>query len=350
MRFITCFALTFSILLSAQSFAEELKIFTWEDYISDTLIEEFEERYGHTVSQVYFENEMLRDAVVYSGKALAYDLFIIDGQTIGELGRASILGDLSNTLKEGNSNFTEVSRRACGGIGIPYSNGTMGVAFRSSKVAEGITSWMDVFDYALKHPQTVVIPDDDVDTIAIALLALGFDPMTENEVELAQAYKLLMKVREQLLVIRAAIGYALDKKSGSKMEVAVIYSGEKEQIASYTEQDDWFYTIPQEGTLMWHECFSVHKDRPISKASIEFLNFINTPERSALNAEEMWFASSNRHVLGLASDDYLLDEELFPTGLDSGSSFTYKTLSKEASDLRSQILFVIHNQRYKTKK
>ncbi|MGR5389197.1 polyamine ABC transporter substrate-binding protein [Vibrio crassostreae] len=350
MRFITCFSLTFSIFLSTQSFSEELKIFTWEDYISDTLIEEFEEQYGHTVSQVYFENEMLRDAVVYSGKALAYDLFIIDGQTIGELGSASILGDLSNTLKEGNSNFTEVSRRACGGIGIPYSNGTMGVAFRSSKVAEGITSWMDVFDYALKHPQTVVIPDDDVDTIAIALLALGFDPMTENEVELTQAYKLLMKVREQLLVIRAGIGYALDKKSGSKMEVAVIYSGEKEQIASYTEQDDWIYTIPQEGTLMWHECFSVHKDRPISKASIEFLNFINTPERSALNAEEMWFASSNRNVLDLASDDYLLDEELFPTGLASGSSFTYKTLSKEASDLRSQILFVIHNQKYKTKK
>lgn len=350
MHFLTYFALTCSIFLSAQSFAEELKVFTWEDYISDTLIEEFEEQYGHTVSQVYFENEMLRDAVVYSGKVLAYDLFIIDGSTIGDLGRSGILRDLSNILNEGNSNFTDVSRRVCGAYGIPYSNGTMGVGFRSSKVTEGITSWMDVFDYALKHPQTVVIPDDDVDTIAIALLALGFDPMTENEVELKQAYKLLMKVREQLLVIRAAIGYALDKKSDSKMEVAVIYSGEKEQIASYTEQDDWIYTIPQEGTLRWHECFSVHKGRPISKASIEFLNFINTPERSTLNAEEMWFASSNRHVLDFATDDYLLDEELFPTGLDSGSSFTYKTLSKEASNLRSQILFVIHNQKDKTNK
>lgn len=205
MRFLTCFTLTCTIFLSARCFAEELKIFTWEDYISDILIEEFEEQYGHTVSQVYFENEMLRDAVVYSGKALAYDLFIIDGQTIGELGKAGTLGDLSNTLKEGNSNFTEESRRACGVHGIPYANGTMGVAFRSSRATEGITSWMDVFDYALEHPQTVVIPDDDVDTIAIALLALGFDPMTENEVELAQAYKLLMKVREQLLVIRAAI-------------------------------------------------------------------------------------------------------------------------------------------------
>ena len=51
-------ALTFSIFLSTQSFSEELKIFTWEDYISDTLIEEFEEQYGHTVSQVYFENKV----------------------------------------------------------------------------------------------------------------------------------------------------------------------------------------------------------------------------------------------------------------------------------------------------
>lgn len=345
MRFLICFSLTCTIFLSAQSSAEELKIFIWEDYISDTLIEEFEEQYGHTVSQVYFDSEMLRDVVVYSGKALAYDLFIIDGQTLSELGSEGLLGDLSNSLEEGNSNFTDESRRVCEPYGIPYSNGSMGVAFRSTKATEGITSWMDVFDYALKYPQTVVIPDDDLDTIAIALLALGFDPMTENEVELVQAYKLLMKVRKQLLVMRTGVGYALDKRSGSKMEVAVIYSGEKEQIASYTEQDDWIYIIPQEGTLIWHECFSVHKDKPISKASIEFLNFINTPERAAINAEEVWFASSNRHALDIATDDYLLDEELFPTGLDSSLSFTYKTLSKEALDLRSQILTVIHNQR-----
>ncbi|MEQ6344339.1 polyamine ABC transporter substrate-binding protein [Vibrio cyclitrophicus] len=345
MRFLTCFALTCSILFSVQSFAEEIKIFTWEDYISDTVIEKFEKQYGHTVSQVYFESEMLRDVVVYSGKALAYDLFIIDGLTIDELGREGILGDLSNVLEGDNSYFTDISRGVCGSYGIPYSNGTMGVAFRSSKATEGITSWMDVFDYALQNPQTVVIPDDDVDTIAIALLALGFDPMTENEVELAQAYKLLMKVRDQLLVVRTGIGYALDKRSASKMEVTVIYSGEKEQIASYTEQDDWTYTIPQEGTLMWHECFSVHKEKPVSKASIEFLNFINSPEIAAVNAEEMWFASSNRHVLDFATDEYLQDEELFPMALDNTSSFTYKTLSKEASDLRSQILTVIHNQK-----
>lgn len=99
MRFLTCFALTCSILFSVQSFAEEIKIFTWEDYISDTVIEKFEKQYGHTVSQVYFESEMLRDVVVYSGKALAYDLFIIDGLTIDELGREGILGDLSNVLE-----------------------------------------------------------------------------------------------------------------------------------------------------------------------------------------------------------------------------------------------------------
>ncbi|NOI66887.1 spermidine/putrescine ABC transporter substrate-binding protein [Vibrio sp. 99-8-1] len=350
MRFLTCFSLTCSIFFSTQSIAESLKIFIWEDYISDTLIEEFEEQYGHTVSQVYFESERLRNVVVYSGKALAYDLFIIDGSSLDELGSEGFLGDLSNTLDDRNSSFTDVSRRVCEPYGIPYVNGTMGVAFRSSKVTEGITSWMDVFDYALEHPLTVVIPDDDVDTVAIALLALGFDPMTENEVELAQAYKLLMKVREQLLVIRTGVSYARDKKSGSKMEVAVIYSGEKGQIASYTEQDDWIYTIPQEGTLMWHECFSVNKEKPIGKASIEFLNFINTPERSATNAEEMWFASSNKHVLDFASDDYLLDDELFPMGLDSNLSFTYKRLSKEALDLRSRILTVIHNKKEKIEK
>lgn len=330
---------------SAHCFADELKIFTWEDYISETLIEEFENKFGHTVSQIYFENEMLRDVVVYSGKAMAYDLFIIDGQTLTELGESGLLAKLPSVLEQKNAHFTDSSNQTCSPYGIPYSHGTMGIGYRTSKVDSEVNSWMDIFTYAMENPQTVVLPNDDLDTTAIALLALGFDPMTENKDELEQAYRLLLEVRKELLVLRTSIGYALDKKTNSKMEMAVLYSGETEQIASETNQDDWTYTIPSEGTLVWHECLSTHIEKPISQASIDFLNFINEPNNAIINAEEMWFASSNKYVLDSASEDYLDDEELFPKTLNSDTWFSYKKLSIEAEQYRSRILTVLRNNK-----
>ena len=345
MRTITTLLSLMALFFGTNCLAGELKIFTWEDYISDTLIREFEDTYGHTVSQIYFENEMLRDVVVYSGKALAYDLFIIDGLTLRELGESGHLAKLSGVLDQESSNFTEVANQVCGPYGIPYSQGTMGIGYRTIKVDREINSWMDIFDYARDNPQTVVIPNDDIDTTAIALLALGFNPMTEDKKELEQAYNLIMKTHKDLLAFRTSIGYVLDKKMDSKMEMAILYSGEKEQVSLITNQEDWVYTIPNEGTLLWHECLSAHIEKPISKASIDFLNFINKPDNAVNNAEEMWFSSSNQYVLDSASEEYLHDEELFPENLDSDTSFSYKRLSTEAENFRSQIITVLQNSK-----
>ncbi len=221
----------------------------------------------------------------------------------------------------------------------------MGIGYRTSVVASPISTWMDVFVYALENPRTVVLPGDDLDTIAIALMALGYHPMSENESELKQAYQLLLKVKDKLLVLRTSIGYALDKKDKSEMEVAVMYSGETELIGEVTEQDDWVYTIPDEGTLLWHECLTTHINKPISNAAKEFLSHINETDNAVKNAEEIWFASSNINALGSASEEYLQDEELFPVNLTDANSHEYKSLSRDAENLRSQILSVIQNRK-----
>ncbi len=340
-----CALINLFFFLALQAKADELKIFTWEDFFSESVIEDFESKYGHTVSLIFFESEMLRDAVVYSGKAAAYDLIIMDGLTLGELGEAGTLADMSSAIAKGDQIFTTNANKACSKYGVPYAHGTMGIGYRTSVVASPISTWMDVFVYALENPRTVVLPGDDLDTIAIALMALGYHPMSENESELKQAYQLLLKVKDKLLVLRTSIGYALDKKDKSEMEVAVMYSGETELIGEVTEQDDWVYTIPDEGTLLWHECLTTHINKPISNAAKEFLSHINETDNAVKNAEEIWFASSNINALGSASEEYLQDEELFPVNLTDANSHEYKSLSRDAENLRSQILSVIQNRK-----
>jgi len=324
--------------------ADEIQLFTWEEYFSDEVIKRFEEETNHTVNQIYFENESLRDEVMFSGKAAAYDLVILDGYTLSVLGEQGILSKLDTALSDDLHLFTDKSEEACHDYGIPYAYGTIGIGFRNSKVKQTITSWMDVFDYAKENPGSVIIPDEDTDTVAIALMALGYNPMSKDEAELKQAFTLLQSVIGDLLVFRNGLGYALDKGKQSKMDMAVFYSGEKEQISIATGQDDWEYIIPEEGTLVWHECLSAHTEKPMKPSTIEFLRYINNPANAAKNAQDIWFATANKDALKWATEDYINDEELFPAEFASSKYYNYQILDYNALKIRGNILNVLSNQ------
>ncbi|MGF1695262.1 extracellular solute-binding protein [Vibrio lamellibrachiae] len=324
-------------------FADEIRLLTWEEYFSSELISEFEQQTGHTLKQVYFESEALRDQVVYSGKAKAYDLFIIDGYTLQQLGEEGVLSRVDRSLAEGN--FSKDSVAACKDYGVPYSFGSIGIGYRGSKVDKTFNSWMDVFDYAKENPNTVVMPDEDLDTAGIALMALGYHPMSTSENELKEAYQLLDGVVGSLLAFRNTLGYAMDKGADSSMDVSVFYSGEKEQISIATNQDDWEYVIPTEGTLMWYECFSSHVDRPINEATRSFLNFINKPQNAINNAQSIWFATTNNKALKLAENDYLKDSELFPKVTEKTKNYSYDVIDEKSQQIRANIINILSSDK-----
>ncbi|WP_435237468.1 ABC transporter substrate-binding protein [Psychromonas sp. PT13] len=341
MRFLHVITILLTYLLCSFSLADEIKIFTWEDNFSPKVISDFEKQSGHTIKQIYFDSEMLRDQVVYTNKANVYDLFVVDNLTLEVLIAKGIVSELANSLLGDSSNFRADANTACGKYGIPQAFGSMGIGYRSSKVSKPLTSWMDVFEYAKQVPGSVIIPNENIDTTAIALMALGYKPMSTNESELKEAYQLLNSVITNLLAFRNGFGYAMDKGKESKAEVMVFYSGEKENIEKVTEQDDWVYTIPNEGTLLWHECLSSHRDKPMNQATIDFVKFINTPNNAIKNAQEFWFATPNKAALKLASDDYRNDQELFPTNLSVDRSFHYERLDKATLNTRSKIISVL---------
>lgn len=331
----------FTCFLGPSVFADEIKLFIWEEYLSSEVINDFEKQSGHSVKQIYFESEMLRDSVVHSGKATAYDLFIVDSLTLKILAGKGILSQLGRDLLSDSYHFRADANTACGEYGVPYAYGSMGIGYRSSKVNKPLNSWMDVFEYAKQVPGSVVIPDEDIDTNAIALMALGYHPMSNNQSELKEAYQLLVSVIDKLLVFRNSAGYAQDKKEQSKMDVAIFYSGEKESIAKATGQDDWVYTIPKEGTLLWYECLASHVNKPMNPATVEFIKFINKPSNAIKNAQDMWFATLNKDALKLADDEYLNDSELFPVNLSLSHLFHYEMLDEVSLKTRAKIVSVL---------
>ncbi|WP_339718388.1 extracellular solute-binding protein [Marinomonas primoryensis] len=328
-------------LLSSFLRADEVKLLIWEENFSSDLIKRFEDKSGHTVSLTYFENEMIRDEIVYTGKAKVYDLFILDGYTLSVFMKEGILRKIDNSILNVSNRFTIDSNSACKEYGIPYAYGSMGIGYRSSQVDMQFSSWMDIFDYAKQEPGKLVLPYEDIDTIAIALLALGYHPMTSSEQELKEAYHLLDGVIDSLLALSNSAGYALEKRNKSEMDVAVFYSGEKTLISNATGHDDWEYVIPNEGTLMWFECLASHIDKQMSKATLEFLEFIIEPRNAGKNAQDIWFATANKEALNFTSKEYHDDKELFPVGMKDKKIYHYEHIDAASLSIRANILAVL---------
>ena len=86
------------VCLTSGVFADEVKIYTWEGYIAESVIEQFKRETGHTIKQAHYDDERLRDTVISSGRARAYDLIIVDDYFIRLVDKNESFHDLSRVL------------------------------------------------------------------------------------------------------------------------------------------------------------------------------------------------------------------------------------------------------------
>lgn len=334
-----------SVLTSLTCWSDEIKIYTWEDYISPAIIDQFTKETGHTVSQIYFENEQLRDEVIMSDRVLAYDLIIIDSSSLNSMNEKGLMRTFSPDELPNIRHISSSARQACSNAGIPYTWGTMGIAYRTSRFDTPVDSWMAILQPQPKHHQKIAIPLDDIDTIAPALFVLGYDPFTSNKTELIQAFELLNQLKPYVKVFRNAQSYANDYRTDSDLDIAIAFSGETESIKTATQQNDWQYIIPKEGSMIWYECFASPKGVPMKPATLQFLNFINRPKISALNAEAIWFATTNDDALRYASDTYLSDTEIFPDKKALQRSVPYQPIDLNGLKFRTRMISVLDTQK-----
>lgn len=334
---------SYVLFLSSFTSADEIRIYTWEEYISDELVERFEKETGHTVKQVFFENELLRDEVINTGRGNIYDLVIVDSINAQSMTDRGLFHSQTALNIQNKEHLNKQSIEACGVGGNPYMWGTMGIAYRTSQNPNPITSWMDIFQPDPANVGKFTVPLDDVDTTAMALLALGMDPFSSNKEDLVNAFELLKGLKNNVLEFRNTVSYTLENQDQSKISLGVAYSGESYILNSETNVDDWVYTVPKEGTLIWYECFAAPAAKPVKPSTIEFLSFLNRPDIAAENAEAVWYATVNDSAILQTSEEYQNDTELFPGKEIIDKSFYYKPVNLDGLKLRNRMISVLNN-------
>ncbi|PLX38480.1 MAG: spermidine/putrescine ABC transporter substrate-binding protein PotF [Hyphomicrobiales bacterium] len=336
----------------ASASAEELRIFNWADYFGADTVANFQTETGIDVSLDYYDsNEVLETKLLAGGSG--YDLvFPATSNAVREFQAGALAEiDTSKLSNYGNLNPKILASldQVPGGrkIGVPYTWGTVGIAYNAKLVAERIgdqpLNSLDVIfkpEIAEKLKDCgIAVLDSPFEISSVALNYLGADPYTNNADDLKKAEDLLATAAKSVRYFHNQ--RATNDLASGDICVALIYSGDAGIAAMRAEEAgngvEVGYAIPQEGTLMWIDLMAIPADAPNAAAAYKFIDYMLKPEVVAEVTNLVYFANANKEADAHVDPAILGDENVYPGDEVMGRLFPDKTLGAKEQRLRTRL-------------
>ena len=277
----------------------ELNIYMWQQYISDDLVKAFEEENNRKVNLSYMSDNADAINKLTAGGGEEYDLIMTCDAYMESLIAGGYIEEINLDNVPNSSNINDaywVSKGYC----VPYLMNYIYVVYDSATCPIEITGYNDLIDPALKGQISTI--DGARNLFPMALVALGYDPNSTNEQEIAEAYEWLVKFNENV----AAYGNAEQNLTNGTVSVAVTYDGnaswamaEKDTIKIADFTDD--------AIQLGMDLFVIPKGAKHVDLAEKFLNYICTPEVMAKNLDEFPYSCPNDAAVEVASETYKND-------------------------------------------
>ena len=277
----------------------ELNVYMWQQYISDDLIANFEKENNCKVNLSYMSDNADAINKLTAGGGEEYDLIM----TCDAYMESLIAGDyveeinLDNVPNSKNINDAYwVSKGYC----VPYLMNYIYVVYDSETCPIEITGYNDLLDPALKGQISTI--DGARNLFPMALIALGYDPNSTDEGEIAEAYEWLTKFNANV----AAYGNAEQNLTNGTVSVAVTYDGNASWAMA---EKDSFKIAPftKDAIQLGMDLYVIPKGATHVDLAEKFLEYICTPEVMAANLEEFPYSCPNDAAVAAASEKYQND-------------------------------------------
>ena len=310
-----CLALTLFFLTPAALAANEVNVYNWEDYISDEVIELFEQETGIRVNYMRFttNEDML---VQVTADPVNYDVIFPSDYAIERLISQNLLEELDYSLLPHaeyvlgwlqNPGYDEN-----GAHSVPYMWGTVGILYNTAMVDEEVDSWAIMFDENCKD--NVFMMDSIRDSIGIALKYLGYSVNERSQEALDEARDLLISQKKSGVVKAYQVDETKDKMIAGEAALALVWSGDAAYAMEYNADLD--YVVPMEGSNVWVDGMCIPKGARNIQNAHAFIDFLCRPDIALMNFYEIWFSTPNAGAIEMIEEDdaeLLENETLFPT-------------------------------------
>ena len=285
--------------------SSELNIFMWGDYISEDLISNFEQANGCTINLSYMSDNADSITKLTAGAGSEYDLImtcdaymesLIAGGYLEKLDHAQIPNAVAN-INEAYWNGD--NKDYC----VPYLMNYIYVVYDTERCPIEITCYNDLIDPAMKGQIGTV--DGARNLFPIALIALGYDPNSTSETEIAAAYDWLVKFNENVV----AYGSTEQNMVNGTISCMLTYDGNASWAMSELGENNTLTIAPftADAVQLGFDLFTIPKDAKHADLAHKFLDYICDPQVMADNLVEFPYSCPNDAAVAVANDNYKND-------------------------------------------
>ncbi|WP_417505790.1 polyamine ABC transporter substrate-binding protein [Marinomonas gallaica] len=317
-------AVLFSAMLSASVQADNapLTLFTWEDFVGESVIEEWEKQTGIPIHLVLYDDEAQRNLILSGHNAENIDVVVVDNSTIRVMSQAGHLYPVEQEVRR-----EKFWPEACGRYGRHYLWGTYGIVYRSDKIDRQVSSWMDLLDPVEELRGHVGMLGQADELLTTALAALGYPIDTYSETHLKEAFQLLKHQSHFVETYDYIYSYVSNSPDQEDIWIAPAYSGDQEGLNELQGGDAlWQYTIADEGAIVWVDCLAIPMESKRKEEAQAFINFLSRAEISARNTDRLWVASPYKDAVPYIDSEILNDKSIYLDAKAIQNSTLFKEL------------------------
>lgn len=276
---------------SNDSKADTLTIYTWPDYLTEKILQEFEDSEGITIKVDFYEsNEELLNSMS-DGKL--YDIIVPTDYMIEQLKVLEMIEPLEKQLlpnfKNLDPRFREMAYDFDNQYSIPYFWGVIGLTYDHRHVMSLPLQWSSINDPTeIAHLRKKIgILDDARMSLGIILITMGIDPNTKNENDIILASDKLIRLTPYIGLVQSE--NLVEPFTNGDIHMGMNWSGASAFLSNISS--DFRFTLPSGGSIFFIDNFAVPVNAPSRTLAYKFINYLLDPRVAANLTNENFYAN-----------------------------------------------------------
>ena len=268
---------------------DKLSIYNWADYVHPKTYGLFEKEMGVEITEDNYGSNEDALAKLKAG-AKGYDIVVPSGYMVDIMVKQDILAELDHSkipnLAIVEPQFLDGPFDPGNRFSVPKDFGTTGYGYRSKYVKEEMASWEDFYKLAPKYSGRYTVLDSAPEVVGSALKVLGYSYNSNDPKEIAEATKLMLKLKPHVRKITSSMREIM---ISGEAYVSLTWNGEIGYVA--LDAKDARYVVPSEGTEVWTDNWSIVAGAPDPAAAHAFINWQLQPKIQALDTEYHYYGA-----------------------------------------------------------
>lgn len=318
--------------------ATTLNLLIWESYIDEQILTDWAAETGITVNQIFYDSGDARDEILADPNSNV-DVVVTNENGAKLYGNRGVIAALTAENVPALKDYADTWSSRCGGYGVPYLWGTMGILYRSDKITTMPTSWADMLKPAESLRGHIAMYDDHAEAFVAPLALLGKSVNANDNETLKEAYELMKAQAPYVLTYDYVITSIQNADKGPNIHMALGYSGDQYTLNDKVSSPGlWRYVVPKEGTLSWLDCISVSDRSKHKDLALKLVDYISNAKNGARNAVKLNMPTASTGALALLPEDMRSNPEIYAAPEILAKSQLQEELTVQSVQARRRII------------